>query len=237
MLTQGENWIPESSGNILIHSPSELEDMVEQYGFLPYFKCRIPGFSAEEYCSPDSWWSGDPDRDPWEWRSIVAQRGRVAYAKLFENKAGFVSREWYPILAAYRRDGYDFDSRWDDGLATRREKLIMDVLESGESIPTFELKRLAGFGGDGEKGYESVLTRLMMKTYVTIRDFRRRRNRQGEEYGWAVSVYSTPEALFGRELVTSAYHLEAAEAAEKLAARVAELCPAAEKKDILRLLK
>lgn len=237
MLTDGNSWTPESSGRILIRSAADIETLVEQYGFLPYFKCRIPGFSVEEYCSPDGWWSGDPERDPWEWRSIVAAGGKVAYGKLFENKAGFVSREWYPILASCRRDGYDFDSRWDDGLATRREKLIMDVLESGESIPSFELKRLAGFGGDGEKGFESVLTRLMMKTYVTVRGFRCRRNKCGEEYGWPVSVYSTPESLFGRETVISAYHMEPEEAKAKLAARVKEFCPDAAEKDILKLLK
>ena len=237
MLTEGSSWMPESSGNILIHSSAELEAMVEKYGFLPYFKCRIPGFSAEEYCAPDGWWSGDPERDPWEWRSIVAANGRVAYGKLFEGKAGFVSREWYPVFASFRRDGYDFDSRWDDGLATRKEKLIMDVLESGESIPSFELKRLAGFGGDGEKGFESVLTRLMMRTYVTVRGFRRRQNRHGEEYGWPVSVYSTPESLFGREAVTSAYNLEPEEAFEKLLSHVRNMFPQAEEKDLRRLLK
>lgn len=237
MLTVDNNWLPESSGKILIRSPEELEQMVEECGFLPYFKCRIDGFSVEEYCDPSGWWSGDPQHDPWEWRSIVAERGRVAYGKLFENKAGFVSKKWYPVLAAYRRDGYDFDSRWDDGLATRREKMIMDVLEGGESIPAFQLKGLAGFGGDGEKGYESILTRLMMRTYVTVRGFRRRLNKRGEEYGWPVSVYSTPEALFGRETVTAAYHLDAQEAFGKLAAQVHKFVPDADEKAVRRLLK
>jgi len=237
MLTDGINWQPESSGEVRISSPSQLEDFVEQYGFVPYFKSRIPGFSVEEFCPVDGWWSGDPQKDPWEWRAQVAANGRIAYAKLFENKAGFISREWYPVFASYRRDGYDFDSRWDDGLAQRREKLIMDVLESGESIPSFELKRLAGFGGDGEKGFESILTRLMMNTYLTIRDFRRRVNARGEEYGWAVSVYSTPEALFGRELVTSAYQLQREEAYKKLFGHMREMFPDAAEKDIRRLLR
>ncbi|MBE6759596.1 MAG: hypothetical protein E7554_05830 [Ruminococcaceae bacterium] len=237
MLTEGSNWIPESSGRILVRCPSDLEELVEQYGFLPYFKCRIPGFSVEEYCDPGSWWCGDPARDPWEWRAIVAAGGRVAYGKLFENKAGFVSRKWYPVLAAYRRDGYDFDSRWDDGLAARREKKIMDVLESGESIPSFELKSLAGFGGDGEKGFESTVTRLMMQTYITIRGFRRRKNKRGEEYGWAVSVYSTPEALWGREAVVSCYHLERTQAQELLIDHMTGLFPCADTKEIRKLLR
>ena len=77
----------------------------------------------------------------------------------------------------------------------------------------------------------------MMNTYLTIRDFRRRVNARGEEYGWAVSVYSTPEALFGRELVTSAYQLQREEAYEKLFGHMRERFPDAAEKDIRRLLR
>lgn len=235
MLTINGSWTPESTGNILITGPETLEAFVEQRGFAPYFKCRIPGISVEEFAPQEGWWSGDVSCDPWEWRAIVAERGRVAYSKVFEGKAGFISREWYPLFAALRRSGYDFDSRWDDGLAKRREKLIMDVLEGGETTPSFELKRLAGFGAGGEKGFDGTLTRLMMQTYVTIRGFKRRINARGEEYGWAVAVYSTAEALFGKELVTSAYDREE-EAFDLLAARLAELCPQAGERDIKKLL-
>lgn len=58
----------------------------------------------------------------------LARRGGAAYGKLFAKKAGLVSREWYPNLANYRRNGYNFDARWDEGLAGYREKRIMDVL-------------------------------------------------------------------------------------------------------------
>ena len=35
----------------------------------------------------------DPERDPWAWRQILAQRGHVAYGKFFDRKAGFISLE------------------------------------------------------------------------------------------------------------------------------------------------
>lgn len=62
----------------------------------------------------------------------LARRGVVAYGKLFAKKAGLVSREWYPDLANYRRNGYDFDARYEDGLASHQEKRVMDV-RAGES--------------------------------------------------------------------------------------------------------
>jgi len=36
--------------------------------------------------------------------------------------------EWLPYYVNYRRNGYDFDARYQDGLASRREKKIMDFL-------------------------------------------------------------------------------------------------------------
>lgn len=60
----------------------------------------------------------------------------------------------------------------------------------------FELKRQAGFGKGGEKNFEGTVTDLQMGSYLLIRDFRRRANKKGFPYGWHISVYSTPEALW-----------------------------------------
>lgn len=38
-----------------------------------------------------------------------------------------------------------------------------------------------------------------------MRDFKRRRNKKGAEYGCNVAVYATPEHIFVSELVKSAY--------------------------------
>lgn len=97
-----------------------------EVGFLPLFANEIEGFSAEEHTSPDYWWTGDTEQDPWEWREIIARSKEVAYGKFFGSKAGFISKEWLPYFANYRRNGYDCDSRYADGLANLREKIIMD---------------------------------------------------------------------------------------------------------------
>ena len=165
---------------------------------------------------PRYWWSGDQERDPWEWREIIARRGKVAYGKFFDKKAGFISLEWLPYFVNYRRSGYDFDARWEDGLANRREKAIMDVyvsedeegdtVYSTERILSTDLKKQCGFGKGGNKNYPGIITALQMQTYLVITDFVRRKNKQGEDYGMAVSIMMCPEAIWGRETVTSAYN-------------------------------
>ena len=67
-----------------------------------------------------------------------------------------------------RRAGYDFDSRYQYGLASRREKKIMDFFigedQDGDSvykqdwILSTDLKKMAGFGKGGEKNYPGIIT-------------------------------------------------------------------------------
>lgn len=163
-----------------LHTVDELIGYIEKVGFLPLFRNEIPGFSVEERTTEKYWWSEDAQRDPWVWREIIARRGDIAYGKFFHNKAGFISKKWFPYFANYRRAGYDFDARWDDELASFRQKKIMDLfmddrideesdaefaaekLESmyDTALFSFDIKKLAGFGKDGEKGFELSLIHI-----------------------------------------------------------------------------
>lgn len=197
-----------------IHTVDEAITYINEIGFLPLFKNDIPGFSLEERTVSEYWWSGDPERDPWEWRERIARSGEVAYGKFFDKKAGFISREWFPRFANYRRDGYDFDALWDDEKASIRQKKIMDLFaeeNADAELYSFEVKQNAGFGKGGEKNFEGTVTDLEMKLYLCMRDFRQRKNKKGECYGWPIAVYSTPEHLWGYDHVTSAYRENSAE--------------------------
>jgi hypothetical protein len=179
MITIDGKWIMEGLDREdprRIKTSGELSDYINKVGFLPLFKNSVKGFSVEELTAADSWWAGAPVEDPWEWREVIASEGRIAYGKLFGNRAGFVSKEWYPYLASFRRDGYDFDSRYEDGLASRRSKNIIDILMGVEELPSNELKVAAGFGKGGEKGFEGTITLLQMQTYITVRGFHKRSN-------------------------------------------------------------
>ena len=56
----------------------QLIGQIEAAGFLPLFRNGIPGFSVEERTLASDWWTGDPERDPWEWRELLARSGRLA---------------------------------------------------------------------------------------------------------------------------------------------------------------
>ena len=229
-----------------IRSRQELVNWINEIGFLPLFSNEIEGFSAEEHVSPDYWWTGVTEQDPWEWRELIAADHQVAYGKFFEQRAGFISLEWLPYFVNYRRQGYDFDARWEDGLAGRREKKIMDLLtgqdEDGEltfpdrQILSTDLKKMAGFGKGKEKNYPGTVTGLQMQTYLVIADFHQRVNKKGEEYGMPVSVLLPPEAIWGYEAVTAAY-TETPEASWlRIFEHVRELYPGADQDSVIRLI-
>ena len=229
-----------------IRTWEELVNWVDEVGFLPLFAGEIDGFSAEEHVSPDFWWTGVTEEDPWEWREIIAKSGRCAYGKFFDKKAGFISLKWLPYFANYRRDGYDFDARWEDGLAGYREKRIMDcltgrdadgemVFRMDETLST-ELKKKAGFGKGGEKNYSGVVTGLQMQTYLVTSEFRRRRNKKGEEYGMGVAILLPPEAIWGYETVTAAYTEAPAVSWDRIMDRLLEQFPNADEDAAIRLI-
>lgn len=219
-----------------LHTVEELTDYINQIGFLPLFKNEIPGFSVEERTVPDFWWTGDRSRDPWEWREIIAQRGEIAYGKFFHKKAGFISRKWMPVFCNYRRDGYDFDALWDDEKASHRQKKIMDLFDENTELYSFELKKQAGFGKGGEKNFDGVVADLQMKMYLCVRDFRRKKNKLGREYGWPISVYSMPEHLWGYEFISHGYKEKTEDSRERIFQHIRDVYPIATEAQIRKVL-
>lgn len=242
MANEGGTWIMhgvDESDPACIHTVEEAIEYINQVGFLPFFRNEIPGFSLEEHTVSEYWWSGDPKRDPWEWREIIAGSKKAAYGKFFDRKAGFISKEWLPCFANYRRDGYDFDALWEDEKASMRQKKIMDLFmeeNADAELYSFEVKQKAGFGKDGEKNFEGTVTDLEMRMYLCMCDFRQRKNKKGEKYGWTIAVYSTPEHLWGYEHVTSAYQEDPEVSWKRIADHMKGICPIATESQIRRVL-
>ena len=220
-----------------IRTCDELCSLVEEVGFLPFFSNEMPGFSVMDITRSSPWWSSDEKRDPWQWRIQIAKGGKIAYGKFFKNKAGFISNEWLPVFANYRRDGYDFDTLFELGRAPRRAKLIMDLFESRAALPSFEIRRLAGFGKDGEKGFSGVITSLQMQMYITTSGFERKKNKQGAEYGWPVSIFSTVEEIFGYDYAKSKYTDDPAKSLDSIFEQSKKYIDGAYDDEILKFIK
>ena len=226
-----------------VRTKQDLEDAIGEYGIVPYFRCSIPGFSLEEHCPPRVLFS-DGEEDTWAWKGPVIRETGCAYGKFFEKKAAYVSRELFPDLANYRRDGYDFDARYDDGLARFQDKQLFDLLEERSPVLSKEL-RLAGgyaYGGrgqsaEGRKGFDASIARLQEQCYVIISDFVYTLDKQGRPRGWGVAEYTTPERFWGERFRELVYAREPEESRARLLEHLARLFPQAGEAALTRFLR
>ena len=226
-----------------VRTKQDLEDAIGEYGIVPYFRCSIPGFSLEEHCPPRVLFS-DGEEDTWAWKGPVIRETGCAYGKFFEKKAAYVSRELFPDLANYRRDGYDFDARYDDGLARFQDKQLYDLLEERAPVLSKELRLAGGYAysgrgqsAEGRKGFDTSIVRLQEQCYVIISDFVYTLDKQGRPRGWGVAEYTTPERFWGERFRQRVYAREPEESRARLLEHLARLFPQAGEAALTRFLR
>ena len=226
-----------------IRTKQDLIDAVQTFGIVPYFTTSIPGFSLEEHCSPSVLFSDSGD-DTWAWKGPVIQETGCAYGKFFEKKAAYVSREWFPDLANYRRDGYDYDARYDDGLAKFQDKQLYDLIAAHAPVLSKDLRRTGGYAysgrwqkTEGKKGFDTSITRLQEQGYVIISNFVYTLDKSGNPRGWGVAEYSTPEKFMGTEFSQRVYQRSPEESYERLMEHLQRLFPAVPEQSLKKFLK
>lgn len=225
-------------GNFTIKSKPDLIAVIDEYGFLPFFENSIDGFSIEEHISPACWWHGDTGEwSAWEWKGPVIKETGCAYGKFFEKKACYISKKWFPDFANYRRDGYDFDARYDDGLAPYKDKLLYDLIEGNAPVISKQLKQLGNYKKGGNKGFDTIISRLQSQCYVTISDFVYMKDKFGKPYGWGVAKYSTPEVFMGEAFTGNVYVRSPAESYELILEHFCRLFPNAGINKIKKFIK
>ena len=212
--------------DLYIRKKEDLIEAVRTFGFVPFFKNAIEGFSIEEHCAPEAWFPREGE-GVWEWKGPVIRESGCAYGKFFGGKAVFVSREAFFDFADARRDGYDFDARTDDGLTSFRERFLYGLVADNAPILSTRLKDLGGYGKEGKGGFETLVNRLQHLCYLLIGDFVYPTGKDGRPYGWGLAQYTTPEERYGDEFRRAVYRKTPREAYEATLERLARLLPAA----------
>jgi hypothetical protein len=240
-----------------LYSSEDLERLAVEMGFLPFFKNEIGGFSIEEHTPSERWFS-DENEGPWDWKGSVARNGKCVYGKFFKGKAGFVSMEWFPELVNYRRHCYEEANRSSNNLLEVNDKPIYDAVVAHESLLSKEIKLLLGFGEDRKPhhlearlveeldkkpkatrrsgGYDTIMTRLQMATYLIIVDFEYLLDKYNQPYGWGIARYTTPELLIGKSLILSCSHHTAEESFHRLQDYLSHLLPQASETQINHII-
>jgi len=210
------------SFDFIIRTMKDLTEVIEEYGILPYFCNSLLGFSIEEHVAPQAWFSDDQE-GVWEWKGPVIRETGCAYGKFFEKKAAFVSRDLFLDLANYRRDGYDYEGFYNDGYAEYRDKYLFDLIEANGPLLSKELKALGGYRKGGRKGFDTSINRLQVQCFVVISNFTYQTDKNGNEYGWGVAEYATPEQFMGEDYLAAMYDRDPKESYERIAEHIGRL--------------
>lgn len=211
-----------------------LSEVIQEVGFLPYFASRLHGLSIEEHTRYEQW-MGD-EFGPWDWKGPLLRAGGCVYGKFFGNKAGFISTNWFPDFANYRRDGYDFDARYDEGLAPFRDKELYDLIETHGPALSKQLKELGDYRKGGKSGFETRITHLQMQTYVVISDFVYQTDQYGQPYGWGIAKYATAEQFLKETFTDTVYQRTPEESKQRIAQHLKQLLPEESEAAILKFI-
>lgn len=217
-----------------IYNPILLMDLIQQIGFLPLLDSGIVGYSAEEIVTDDCRYVTFPDGGwdwpLWKWKGPIVSEGNCMYGKFFANKAGFISREWWPDFCNYRRSQHPAPA---EGSV---EEAILHTLRKHGSLVARELRAACGLTGPKMRSrFDSYVTRLQMACRIVTEDFVYPKDKHGQRYGWGWSLLTTPEQLYDREVCRCPRTPE--ESLERMLAHFRRFLPEASEEQIMRLLK
>lgn len=162
---------------------------------------------------------------------------RLCLRNFFDRKAVYISKEWFPEFANYRSNGYDFDALYDDGMAKKSDKILYDLIDGNAPIISKNLKKLGNYLRGGNKGFDTAITRLQEQSYVIISDFVYLTDKRGNQYGWGVAEYSTPEKFMGTGFTDKVYRHEPQESYETVFEHLKKIHPNASEEQIRKILK
>ena len=216
-----------------LHSCPELMDYIGEVGFLPLLNMGITQWSADAVLDEECQYTVLPDGGwewrLWEWKGDIIRESGCAYGKFFDQKATFITSEWWSDFCNYRRS---IHPRPEEGSI---EATILDILTMNGSMITRDLRKACGFTGPKMRSkFDNYVSRLQMGGWIVTEDFVYPHDRHGHKYGWGWSLLTTPESLFGSDACHPDRTPE--ESHQRLTAHFHKILPPLTDQDIERLI-
>ncbi len=217
---------------------ADLIECVDTVGFLPMFESGIEDFSADAFAADECRYQVRPDGSwvwpLWRWKGPVVTDGGCVYGKFFAGKAGFVSRRWWPDFCNWRRHSHPLPPA--DTEAGMVMDTVLQVLREGGSMVSRDLRKACGLTGPRMRSvFDRQVALMQMGCRIVTEDFVYPRDRHGHEYGWGLSLLTTPERLLGTDAERCDRTPE--ESLGLMAEHLKGLLPWAKESQIMRLLK
>lgn len=207
-----------------------------QVGFMPLSANKFGYPSLADLTESDAWHTGDEQRDPWQWKSKVAQRRQAACAKLFDKKPGFVDPDWYPLFLAARRGQNSVAELYKSGKLSVEAYRLYDLFtEDKPALGAHEISTLMGVTKESKSRLENALVELQMGMFLTVNGTVRKLNAAGEPYGWPSIEYILVEHWAGKDAMSESKNLSADYARDRILTQAKVVHAGLETRDALKL--
>lgn len=141
--------------NLILHSPKEAVDFIDQRGFAflwPIKDMEMPSlWAAVAGDRPVADDHDDPGHISWGWKDEMLDKRAWYYARLLKNRNTFVSNEFAPYFYAltpnYGSPEEDFYDQYQQGQLPQETKLIFETLLKEGPLDTLSLRKKAHLSG------------------------------------------------------------------------------------------
>lgn len=174
----------------LITTYADFLARVNELGFL-FLSQTLAGLpSLGSQTAAQSWHTGDPDSDPWQWKDRAAQEKRAAYGCILGGHKGFIAARLYPFFYAACHPRSPMPARYASGEVNQTTWQVWQLFEQKTLLNTSEIRRALGASPkSGASRVDAALQELQRHFYLAIAGNRRKTGKDGQPYGWPNSVY------------------------------------------------
>lgn len=181
--------------------------------------------------------TGEVDTDPWAWRMLSIKENRdLFYGKIFLNKGGFITAEWYPYLYVIRRKHVDFEQFYNDGHMSYEGKRVYELIKEHPHIALHEITTEISEDKATKSRVEAAITQLQMKLFISLSGEKYKISKDGNPFGWPVTTFACVDDFIDPSILVKARGISYDEAVAKMTEKILSLNPEATTKAIKRFL-
>lgn len=209
----------------------EFVDALNEIGFI-LFGGRTSGMlTLEEMTDSASWYCGEAETNPWEWRNMLPERKDGVYARLLGKQTFMISNAWYPKFLAAYRTCESLPERYEAGLVSAD---LFEAYRMFEEKPTMGKHELTA--RLTRPRAERALSDLQREMYVTVSGEVQRTSIDFRPIGWPSAEYTRVDQ-WAPDALAEAETLDGEQARDAIRIRAGEISPRAEANALDRLFE
>lgn len=216
---------------MMVKRYDEFVSALDEIGFL-LFGGRTSGMlTLEDMTDPAAWYCGEAETNPWQWKTMLAERKDGVYARLLGRQTFMISNAWYPkFLAAYRTCD-SMPERYAAGLVSAG---LFEAYRMFEEKPTMGKHELTARLTRSRA--ERALSDLQREMYVTVSGEVQRVSIDFKPIGWPSTEYTRVDQ-WAPDALAEAETLDGEQARDAIRTRAGEISPRAEANALDRLFE